>query len=360
MPIPWRRNWEVGSSRHKIVFDVLLGLKTLGLLASCRFDVIHAHLHEGALIGLALGRVFRLPVVFDFQGSLTGEMIDHRFLEPDSHFRGFLLWLETRLDRAAPAVLTSSAHARNLLVERFGCDSSRICPLPDCVNTETFKPARAYSADELAALRATLGIPTDRRLVVYLGLLAEYQGIGLLLEAMARVLHRRPDAHLLLMGFPRVDHYSRQAAALGIGGSVTFTGRMPYQQAPAYLALGDLAVAPKLSETEGAGKLLNYMAVGLPTVAFDTSVAREYLGADGLFASPADVDSLAENMYNALFPAADSGDRLRHIAERLRLRAVQHFGVDMLGHQLTMVYQQLLGGEVVPAPAPQERPAGCD
>ena len=32
LPIPWRREYEVGSSRHKLVFDALLGLKTLGLL----------------------------------------------------------------------------------------------------------------------------------------------------------------------------------------------------------------------------------------------------------------------------------------------------------------------------------------
>src|SRR3990170_3194556 len=31
LPIPWRRHYEVGSSRHKIVFDALLGLKTLEL-----------------------------------------------------------------------------------------------------------------------------------------------------------------------------------------------------------------------------------------------------------------------------------------------------------------------------------------
>ena len=56
LPIPWRRNYEVGSSRHKIAFDLLLGLKTLQLLARRQYDVIHAHLHEGALMGLILGR----------------------------------------------------------------------------------------------------------------------------------------------------------------------------------------------------------------------------------------------------------------------------------------------------------------
>ena len=39
-----------------------------------------------------------------------------------------------------------------------------------------------------------------------------------------------------------------------------------------------------ISRTEGLGKLLNYMAMGLPTVAFDVPVAREYLGDLGLYA----------------------------------------------------------------------------
>ena len=68
LSIPWRHDYEVGSSRHKLVFDALLGWKALGLLARDKYDVIHAHLHEGALIGQVLSRLFRLPMLFDFQG----------------------------------------------------------------------------------------------------------------------------------------------------------------------------------------------------------------------------------------------------------------------------------------------------
>ncbi|HRJ43683.1 MAG TPA: glycosyltransferase family 4 protein, partial [Caldilineaceae bacterium] len=282
LPIPWRREYEVGSSRHKIAFDALLGLKTLELLLRERFDVIHAHLHEGALIGLVLGRLFGLPVVFDFQGSLTGEMVDHKFLSEKSRLFAPLLRLETWINRTAQAVLTSTSNAQRLLVERFGCDPERVQTLPDSVNSDVFRPADTYPAGELDALRQSLGIPADRRLIVYLGLLAEHQGTSHLLRAMQLLVQKQQDIHLLLMGFPGVPVYQKQANDLGIGDFVTLTGRIPYGDAPKYLALGDVAVAPKLSATEGAGKLLNYMAVGLPTVAFDTPVAREYLGVDGV------------------------------------------------------------------------------
>jgi glycosyltransferase involved in cell wall biosynthesis len=349
LPIPWRQEFEVGSSRHKIAFDMLLGWKTLTVLASQRFDIIHAHLHEGALIGLLARRLLRVPLVFDFQGSLTGEMLDHHFLKQGGAAYHLLLRVEGWLDRTSPLIFTSSRHANRVLCEQFGCKAERLLSLPDCVNADVFLPAAAHDQAELAALRAGLGIPQDRRTVVYLGLLAEYQGIDLLLEALARIIRRRAEAHLLLMGFPNEEFYRQRAAELGIGDFVTFTGRVPYARAPAYLALGDMAVAPKLSLTEGSGKLLNYMAVGIPTVAFDTPVAREYLGADGLFARPRDAESLADQLYAGLFPSDRAGaERYRQIGLRLRERALQRFSWDVVGQQIVDAYRELRGESGVP------------
>jgi glycosyltransferase involved in cell wall biosynthesis len=348
LPIPWRQGYEVGSSRHKIAFDALLALKTLRLLATGPYDVIHAHLHEGALIGLIGGKLWGKPVVFDFQGSLTGEMLDHHFLRQDSSTYRLWLGMERWIDRNAPRILTSTTHAQRLLVEEFGCDAERIQVLPDCVNADVFRPAAAADAQALAALRQRLGLPPERKLVVYLGLLAEYQGTGLLLAALRLLVQRRQDVHLLLMGFPGVDVYRRQAQDLGIADYVTFTGRIPYSQAPLYLALGDAAVAPKLSLTEGAGKLLNYMAVGLPTVAFDTPVAREYLGEDGVLAAVGDVNDLARALDVVLATDADVAAFYRQQGLRLRQRAIDRFNWEAAGQQIVDVYRRLIQGKTQP------------
>ena len=220
--------------------------------------------------------------------------------------------------------------------------------MPDCVNTEVFVPASHYSPAELAALRALLGIPPERRLIVYLGLLAEYQGTGLLLQAMQGIVRERRDVHLLLMGFPSVSHYRQLAEQLGIGDFVTLTGRIPYAQAPVYLALGDAAVAPKLSQTEGSGKLLNYMAVGLPVVAFDTPVAREYLRSDGLLATCGDPGCLATCLLQCLFPPAGDPELFQRAGLRLRQHALQHFNWDHAGRQLTRIYGHVVDGIPMP------------
>jgi glycosyltransferase involved in cell wall biosynthesis len=272
-------------------------------------------------------------MVFDFQGSLTGEMKDHKFLRQDSLFYRPLRWLEEQIDRLSPVILTSSDNARQMLLSECRCLPEKVHTLADCVNTETFQPAHENEQSALAKRRAALRIPKDRKIVVYLGLLADYQGTDALIHAAAHLLKRRQDVHFLIMGFPAVDYYQRMAQRLGIANHTTFTGKIPYQQARHFLALGDVAVAPKLSSTEGSGKILNYMAMGLPTVAFDTPVSREYLRDLGIYAKPGNALSLAEALLSALSEPMNSQRRLK-----LRRAALQDYSWDHAARTILHAY----------------------
>ena len=336
LPIPWRHHYEVGSSRHKVAFDALLSLTTMRALVALRPHVIHAHIHEGALIGRAASLASGAPLVFDFQGSMTSEMVDHRFLRPDGRLYRPLLRLEGYLDRAADAIITSSSHAARLLVEQFGCQAGRIRIVPDCVNADFFRPRprdEAYHAD-----RARLGLPADAPVVVYVGLLAAYQGVPQLLEAAALLREREPRVHYLIMGYPAVDVYRHRAWELGIADRVVFTGRVPYEDLPRWLGLGDVAVAPKLSASEGCGKILNYMAMALPTVAFRTPVSGEYLGELGIYAEERTPDALAAALQTAL---ALPG-RGEELGARLRQRAVREYTWARAGQTIAGIYERLL------------------
>jgi glycosyltransferase involved in cell wall biosynthesis len=357
LPIPWRRDYEVGSSRHKLGFDVLLGVAALRAGLGFRPDVVHGHLHEGALIGGAVARALRRPLVFDYQGSLSAEMVDHGFLDAAGPLFRPVRALERRLDRLAGAVVTSSHHAARRLVADAGLDARRVHTLSDCVDVHAFRPDR-LGGERRDAARAALGIPPDRRVVAYLGLLARHQGTDLLLEAARRVVDARPDVHFLVMGFPGVGEYLAQAAALGLDGHVTFTGRVPYEDAADRLALGDVAVSTKLSKTEGSGKLLNYMASALPTVAFDTPASREYLGADGAYAPVGDTGAFAAALLALLADPVGAAA----MGRRLRARAEAEYDWDHAGERLLEVYDRLIaqrrGAGVPAARGPIERLGG--
>ncbi len=339
--VPFNYRVIVGSSRHKFYLDAMLSLRSLPAMFQVKPDLIHAHLHEGALIGAVLGQLWGVPLLFDFQGSLTGEMVDHHFISPESvsyrHFR----WLENRINHLADAVITSSHNAQRLLCNDFHCRAEQVRTISDCVNPNTFCPGLLSQA-ERAALRAEYDIPAQAQVVVYLGLLADYQGTPHLLQAARQVIEQRPDTYFLVFGFPGVPLYQEMAHSLGIAHRVRLPGSVPYEQAPLRLALGDVAVAPKLSATEGAGKILNYMAMGLPTVAFDTPVSREYLGEYGLYAERGNVDSLADKLLVALQDPAAAQRR----GELGRKRILEHYTWRQGAQQIVEVYDQICQSRV--------------
>ena len=333
--VPWRKDYEVGSSRHKIGLDVLLSAKSLQVALQRKPDVIHGHIHEGALIGYPLSLLCRAPLVFDLQGSLTGEMLDHHFLKPDGLLYRPMRWLEGVINRLPNAVITSSHNAADLLRSEFACPAESVHPIPDSVNADLFSPFGKET--EAQKLRVRWGIPRNRRVVVYLGLLAEYQGTGHLLQAAA-LLSPQQEVHFLIMGFPMVEQYRQVACELGIGDRVTFTGQVPYEEAPLALSLGDVAVAPKLSATEGSGKILNYMAMGLPMVTFDSPVSREYLGDLGVYAERGSVPGLAAAIASLL----DDGARRSSLGAALRARVIERHSWELAGEKIMEVYRSVL------------------
>ncbi len=175
---------------------------------------------------------------------------------------------------------------------------------------------------------------------MYLGVLTSYQGVDDLIAAWPAVAIAVPDAHLLLMGHPNEVRYREIVARAGLDGSVTVTGRIDYAEAPRYLALGDVAVSAKRSATEANGKLLNYMATGLPTVAYDGPVAREILGEAGVLVPPGDTAALAAACITLL---EDAGER-KWRGEALRERAVAAFSWSALAGRLVEIYRDVQSG----------------
>ena len=336
-PLPWHTDYEVGSSRHKIAFDVYLTAQSLWEGLRIRPDIIHGHMHEGALIGGLLARLLRVPLVFDFQGSLTAEMVDHKFLNPEGFVYPWVHRLEKFICRTMPdAILTSSLQASQLLQTEFGVAQELIFPLPDCADTVRFDPVEIDEAKR-EALRQRFDIPLDHTVVAYLGLLTDYQGIPHLIEAAAQLKHAGEKVHFLVMGYPSVRHYKRLAEQRGLNGVMTFTGKVQYRDAALYLSLGDIAVAPKMSTTEGSGKLLNYMAMAQPVVAYDTPVHREYLGELGVYVPPGDVAAFGR----CIAQLARDAQRRACLGRKLRQRAVREYSWRRAGERIEKIYLRL-------------------
>lgn len=332
--IPWYTKLEAGPSIHKLYLDVLLLIRTLVIAFKIHPDVIHAHLHEGCFIGIFIKMAIKKPLIFDYQGSISEEMISHRFLTPSSGILTIIRKIEQKINISADRILTSSQFMQKNLLADGKIQKNKILFTMDGVDTNVFKPEKNSDF-----LKEQLDLPKKKKIVGYLGLLNEYQGISCLLEAIRIVIEHRSDVHFLIMGFPNENKYRDDAKQLKISEFITFTGKIDYSEAPQYLAVPDIAVSPKLSKTEANGKLYNYMACGLPTVAFDSPVNREILGDLGIYAKKiGDPESFAEAIEYAL----NNENLLVVLRKDLRARAVLDFSWDAVAKKIFNSYLETM------------------
>jgi glycosyltransferase involved in cell wall biosynthesis len=321
--IPWYKKTSAGPSIHKIYLDLLLLLKSIIVTYQTKPDIIHAHLNEGALIGKICSWLFGVSLVFDVQGEFTGEVRAHKFMKeyPFLHKAIYrvLLMLEKLSYKAANAFLVNSNFMSNRLHKNFGIKKESIFVVRDAADGLS----HSSSSDEIESLRKRLDIPDNKKIVVYLGLLTEYQGVDILLNVIKSMVEKRDDVHFLIMGYPNVEHYKKISEDLNISRYITFTGRVSYWEIYNYLALGTIAVSPKLLDSSGEAniKVYNYIAAGLPSVVFDYVVNREILGDLGIYARPKDPVSLE----NCIVKLLDDDELRRDLVEKLRAVDIEKY-----------------------------------
>jgi glycosyltransferase involved in cell wall biosynthesis len=333
-PVPWYRKRSAGPSWHKLYLDFLLMIRVLQVARQYKPHIIHAHLHEGAGISIIIARMLRIPVLLDLQGSLVGEMVNHKFVREGS--MPYLLFrkLEQQIIWCVDGILMWN-YISEALQKLFTFDPKKVFNVSYGVDLQNFRP---HKKEDLCDLYENLKIERDRVVIVYLGVLSSYQGIDLLIDSIPRVLKSLPNAYFLIMGYPDEEYYRAKARDLGVSERVCLPGRIDYAQAARYLSLGDVAVAPKLTPMEGNGKLLNYMACALPTVAFDLPGNIATLADTGVYAVTGDVQAFADRIITL-----GSDPHLRSdLGKRARERAERYFSWSRIGREINDIYDILL------------------
>jgi glycosyltransferase involved in cell wall biosynthesis len=284
----WYKKLEAGPDWQKIILDLLLIKKVFFLARTKRPDIIHAHLHEGVLIGWLVQKMLfwrKIQLVADFHGSLTKEMVSHAYLKQSllqKLFRAVEIWIDNMGD---VAVASSWDNALEInAVRREG----EVTVLPDGTRLRMFE---GLPSSEV--LRETYAVPKNKVVVAYTGALIPNKGIKLFLEAIPLLATRYPQAHFVVAGFP-VDQIADYTSTEVFRERVTIISPLPYYDLPKVLRMSDIGVDPKdASVRQASGKTLQYMGAGLPVAVFDTENNREYLAEGGTYAKEATAEGLA-------------------------------------------------------------------
>lgn len=344
--IPWYQKTDAGPSYFKPFLAILMLWKTLWVAREIKPDVLHAHGWDSMWVAWWVWRLMGIPFIFDMQGSFAGEISEHGFAKKGSPYFHFLEFIEGLSLRASPIIVTSSSQIYEDTQTRFNITPPQISTILDGVDTETFSPQNFPPRPEL---RAELKLP-DKPIAIFMGLLKTYQGVDDLVEAVRIMVQERQftDFHCLVLGFPDEDHYRAMAEQKGIGDYLTFTGKIPYDETGHYLALADVAIAPKISMTEGDAKIYFYMSMGLPVVAYERPASREILGELGLYAAYNNPTDLAR----ALAETLSQPDLMQTRGADNRAKAVQNYSWGAVAYRIQEAYQHAMQKMAQPAHTP--------
>ena len=247
------------------------------LAQATRPDVIHAHSPVlNALPSLWVGRSARVPVVYEMRASWEDAAVDHgTTTEGSARYRASRA-LESFALRRADQVTTICEGLRRDIAVR-GIADERITVIPNAVDVAAFR----FGAEPDAGLRHRLGLD-GATVLGFAGSFYGYEGIHLLIEAAQRMLPRRPELRVLLVGGgPQEDALKAQAAAVGLTDTVIFTGRVAHSEVQRYYGLIDVLAYPRLpsrlTELVTPLKPLEAMAQGRMFVASDVGGHRELI-----------------------------------------------------------------------------------
>jgi len=198
-------------------------------------------------------------------------------------------------------VFTICEGLRSDIVAR-GIAADKVTVIPNAVDIDAFEPGGQPDA----ALKAELGL-AGCTVLGFIGSFYAYEGLDLLLDALASILAQRPDVRVLLVGGgPQDAALKAQAQRLGLADKVVFTGRVPHAQVNRYYDLVDALVYPRhsmrLTELVTPLKPLEAMAQGRILVASDVGGHKELIrhGETGMLFKAGSAPALAESVLQLL------------------------------------------------------------
>lgn len=279
----WLGRIGPGFSLKKLIADFFMFFVAWRTLRRARPDVVHAG-EEAVFMAMFFRLVYRVPYIYDLDSSIAQQVVEKmRWLRP---IAPVLNWFERRAVRRAVAC-APVCNALGDLAEAHG--AKYVERLHDISQLE--EPGRAGTG----FLREKLGLG-DEPILMYVGNLETYQGLDLLLDALALSHQHGSKVNLVIAGgVPKsIAKYRAKASQLGIDGITHFLGHWPSEDLCELLAEADILTAPRISGLNTPMKVYPYMHSGRPVLVTDLPTHTQLLTNNEVMLGRPDPEGFAE------------------------------------------------------------------
>ena len=288
--------------KKKLYFisSLLLFLRLFKIIR--HYDIIYARDFHTVIIALIPRLIFKKKLVFEINGianeeqRLKGDRIVNRV------FAFLIRKAENIATKCSDRIISVTPQIETYLAQHFGCPQNKIEVVGNGVNTKIFRPI--HDEGLLLDWKKRLGIMEEVAVIAFVGNLALWQGVNVLIDSAVTLLSKESKLKFLIVGEGvQKTVLVKKVLNSGFNGSFIFTGMVDYRDIPILINIADICVAPfilKRNQETGVSplKVFEYMACGKPVIASRIE-GLEFIGTEGVgyLTEPGDTTSLEAAMH---------------------------------------------------------------
>lgn len=306
------------------------------------YDLIHSHYWLSGLIAEALATAWGgAPIVHMFHtlGHMKNQIArDLSERAPQSRLDGeaHVVQIADRLIAATPAEVEQ-------LVRLYDAPREKIVVAPPGVDLAHFHPIAQGKAKQM------IGIPPQRKNILFAGRIEPLKGIDTLLEAIALLKARHitdlTDTCVTIIGGnpwadtldEEMERLQRMCLELGLDDLVAFAGARDQHVLPYYYAAAEMVVMPSHYESFGM-VALEAMAMGTPVIASEVGglayVVRD--GYNGFLVPRRDAHALAQRIADLLNDQA-----LRQHLSHQATHYARDYDWSIIAERIAAIYEEI-------------------
>jgi glycosyltransferase involved in cell wall biosynthesis len=222
-----------------------------------RFDVIHAHDWLAYPAGLALRALTGKPLICHIHAT--------EFDRSGEHINQAVYDIERAGLQGADRVIAVSRLTKSIVHRRYGVPEDRIEVIYNGVDQDSVQPKQG------------MAIERDEKIVLFLGRITMQKGPEYFIRAAKRVIEKDSRVKFVVAGSGDMAvRMIEEAAALGIGHKVLFTGFLRGRDVDRVFRMADCYVMPSVSEPFGIAPL-EAMRNDVPVIVSKQSGVSEVL-----------------------------------------------------------------------------------
>jgi glycosyltransferase involved in cell wall biosynthesis len=219
--------------------------------------------------------------------------------------------------RKADYLIAISEFTKKMLIEKLGCDDSKIQVILYGLDHELFRPLQVTQE-----FRSRYQLDPEIKYLVYVGSENPRKNLKTLVYALQKIKTNFPNIRLLKIGTPEyLINYQllqKQIYDLGLENHIKFIDHPTQEDLIRFYSIADIFVFPSLFEGFGMPPL-EAMACGAPVVCSNATSLPEVVGDAAITVNPLDITGWAD----AICEVLDNHTLQRELREKSLARAGQ-------------------------------------